>query len=457
VIGSSATRVVHGRQRASGGFRQDAWPWAMLALGVALRLLVAGLAMRAPERHLAPDSLSYLTLAQNLSAGRGFSTATGQPWTPNSFRTPGYPVFIALVAALLPRWPVDVAVITVQSGFVLVAGAALLRLASRLGLNARGRLALSGVLALDPVAVGLCAMVLSETLFGTLLAIALLLWVTALQDRKPLTAFLAGVSVGCLALVRPVAAYLWAGPVVTLALAPGRRARRWLLAGLVVAGALCVTVPWLLRNHCLGAGFSVSSMSRSQMIEWQAAVIESRARGLSRAAVALEYGQRYGNEASGPHVLIDVVSRYPMAFVTSSLASLAFFFVDPGHQVLLRPLGVAATGLIAERPTTPESVLARLRDRPGSALVLVACVVWSILSLSLAVLGAHRSGRHPEWRTLVRLPALFTIAYFACLSVEVVLAEGGARLRTPILPALALLAAVGIGACPGLAGERLRG
>jgi hypothetical protein len=438
-------------------WRQDAWPWVMLILGVALRLLVAGQAARAPERHLAPDSLGYVTLAENLGAGRGFSTATGPPWTPNTFRTPGYPAFIAFVAALLPRWPVDVAVITVQSGLVLVAGVALLRLASRLGLDTRSRLAMSAVLALDPVAVGLCAMVLSETLFGTLFAIALLLWVTTLQDRRPLTAFLAGVSVGCLALVRPVAAYLWAGPVFTLVLAPGRRARRWALAGLVVAGASCATAPWLLRNHGLGAGFSVSSMSRKQMIEWQAAIIESRARGLSHAAVAQEYGQRYEKEPSGPRVLIDVASRYPLAFVTSSLASFAFFFVDPGHQVLLRPLGVASTGLVVERQTKPVSVLARVRDRPASTLVLMACVVWSILSLSLAVRGAHRSVRRPEWRTLVRRPALFAIAYFACLSVELVLAEGGARLRAPILPALALLAAVGVGAPPAGAGERLRG
>ena len=413
--------------------------------------------MRTPERHLAPDSLGYLTLAENLVAGRGFSAATGPPWTPDTFRTPGYPAFIALVAALLRRWHVDVAVITVQSGLVLVAGGALLRLGSRLSLDARGRLALSAVLALDPVALGLCAMVLSETLFVALLAIALLLWIAALQDRKPLTAFLAGASVGCLTLVRPVAGYLWAGPVLSLALAPGRRRRRWLLTGLAIAGALCVTAPWRLRNHALGVGLGVSSMSRSQMIEWQAAVIESRARGLSRAAVAQEYGQRYGSEASGPRVLVDVASRYPVAFVTSSLASLAFFFVDPGHQVLLRPLGIRATGLIAERPATGGSLLARLSDRSEGILVLVACAAWLVLSLSLAFLGVRRSRSHPERRTLLRLPALFTIAYFACLSVEVVLVEGGARLRAPILPALALLAAVGCGAGPRSAGERRLG
>lgn len=456
MIESRVTRAVNAHQGASGDFRHGMWPWLMLAFGVVLRLLVAGSATQAPQRHLAPDSFGYLTLAENLGAGRGFSMATGDPWAPNSFRTPGYPAFITLIAALLPWWPADVAVSGVQSGLVLVAGAALLRLASRLGLSAKSRLALSVALALDPVAVALSAMVLSETLFSALLAIVLLLWVATLQGRKPLPAFLAGVSIGCLALVRPIAAYFWVAPVLTLVLAPGRRPRRWLLVGLVIAGTSGVTVPWSLRNHWLGSGFSVSSMSRSQMIEWQAAIIESRARGLSRSAVVLEYGPRYGNEASGVQVLLDVVSRYPRAFVSSSLASLVFFFVDPGHQVLLRPLRIAPTGLLAEPAKSGKSALALLRDHPGGTLVLAACTAWLVLSLSLAAMGARISGRDPERRMLVRLPALLTITYFACLSVDVVLEEG-ARLRAPILPALALLGAVGIGGRAGSEDARPRG
>ena len=453
---SSMTRVVNAQPGASDAFRHDMWPWLMLAFGAVLRLVVAGVAMQAPQRHLAPDSFGFLALAENLGAGRGFSMATGHPWTPNCFRTPGYPAFITLVAALLPWWPTDVAVIGVQSGLVLVAGAALLRLASRLGLSVPSRLALSVALALDPVAVALSAMVLSETLFGALLAIVLLLWVTALQGCKPLPAFLAGVSIGCLALVRPIAAYFWVAPVLTLVLAPGRRPRRWLQVGLVIAGTSCVTLPWSLRNHWLGSGFSVSSMSRSQMIEWQAAIIESRARGLSRSAVVLEYEPRYGNGTSGPKVLLDVVSRYPHVFVSSSLASLALFFVDPGHHVLLRPLGIAPTGLLAETTESGKSALARIRDHLGGTLVLAACTAWLVLSLSLAALGARRSGRDPERRMLVRLPALLTITYFACLSLYVVLAEG-ARLRAPILPALALLGAVAIGGRTGPEGAHPRG
>jgi hypothetical protein len=197
-------------------------------------------------------------------------------------------------------------------------------------------------------------------------------------------------------------------------------------------------------------------MSRSQMIDWQAAVIESRARGLSRAAVADEYVRRYGGDTSGAQVLVDVVSRYPVAFVTSSLASLAYFFADPGHQVLLRPLGVAATGLVAERPRTTGSALGRVRDRPGGAILLLASVAWTILLLYLAGRGAYRSGRHPDWRTFLLPPTLFTVAYFACLSVELALVEGGARLRAPILPALALLVAAGIGAPAAGAGPRPR-
>jgi hypothetical protein len=46
--------------------------------------------------------------------------------------------------------------------------------------------------------------------------------------------------------------------------------------------------------------------------------------------------------------------------------------------------------------------------------------------------------------------------YFACLSVYIVLAEG-ARLRAPILPALALLGAVGFGRRMAPVGAHPRG
>src|SRR4051812_30894293 len=58
------------------------------------------------------DSALYLTLARNLAAGRGFVApdrialsvpdATVRPEVPSAIRTPGYPVFLALVSAPVP-------------------------------------------------------------------------------------------------------------------------------------------------------------------------------------------------------------------------------------------------------------------------------------------------------------------------------------------------------------------
>jgi hypothetical protein len=49
VIGSSVALVAHDGQARCGGFQQDARSWALHGFGVAPRLLVAGLAVQAPD------------------------------------------------------------------------------------------------------------------------------------------------------------------------------------------------------------------------------------------------------------------------------------------------------------------------------------------------------------------------------------------------------------------------
>jgi hypothetical protein len=68
-------------------------------------------------------------------------------------------------------------------------------------------------------------------------------------------------------------------------------------------------------------------MADSQLIQWQAAIIEARARGMARSAVAEEYGHRYPSNASGVPVVLEVARRYPRALVSSTGASLFFFFL----------------------------------------------------------------------------------------------------------------------------------
>src|SRR6185295_10234801 len=149
----------------------------------------------------------------------------------------------------------------------------------------------------------------------------LVAWIRSLREGASLAAFATGLLIGCLVLVRPVAALFWVGPVLTLLLARGKWNRRVAQAALVLAGYAIVVGPWSLRNARVGAGFAPSSMADSQIVEWQAAIIESRARRLPRAEVAAEYANRYPPHASGLPVLLDVAQRFPRALVSSTAAS----------------------------------------------------------------------------------------------------------------------------------------
>jgi hypothetical protein len=426
-------------------FGATAWAWFVLALGVALRLLVAAVSIQRPERHLSPDSLSYLALAASLAEGHGFSAAAHEPWTAETFRTPGYPAVIAALTALGPGLPVAWTVVVVQSAGVLLAGGALLWLIRHLGLPPSSGVALAFTLAFDPVAIGLSSTVLSETLFTTLMAFVLCAWILLARDGSRAAAAGTGLLIGGLALVRPVAALFWIGPLLSLVALRRSGPRRALLAGLLIAGYAIVVGPWALRNLGVGAGFRLSSMADSQLVQWQAAIVEARARGMTRSAVAEEYARRYPSNASGTAVVRDVALRYPRAALSAAASSVLFFFLEPGHHVLLRPFGGGGTGL-ATRGSAPE---ARAVGPRLSLVAVGACLLWIVWLSVATVRGLRRVSTQPPLRELLLWPSVFSLAYFALLSLFVVLAEG-ARLRAPILPVVALLAA----ARPTPAGER---
>jgi hypothetical protein len=178
-------------------------------------------------------------------------------------------------------------------------------------------------------------------------------------------------------------------------------------------------------------------MGDSQVTEWQAAIVEARASGVSRATVSDEYRHRFPPGTPGAAVLLDVARRYPRALVGSAAASVVFFFADPGHHVLLRPFGGGGTGLFSRGAAEARGGIGRM----ASLVAAAACAAWIVWLTFATVRGLRRAWADAPLREALFTPAVFLLAYFPFLSVFVVLAEG-ARLRAPILPVVALLAAV---------------
>ena len=70
----------------------------LFLLGFLLRLPVLFLALANPARAIPPgDAPGYYQLAINLFQHGVFSSSSAAPFHPDAFRTPGYPLFLALI------------------------------------------------------------------------------------------------------------------------------------------------------------------------------------------------------------------------------------------------------------------------------------------------------------------------------------------------------------------------
>lgn len=167
---------------------------------------------------------------------------------PGSYRSPGYPYFLAITVLALGK---RVLWVTLTQVLVSVLGAALLYGAARPLYGAPAALVATGIFSLLPELVGLTHLLWSETVYNTCMIAALALLLsyhrTGALPRAPLAGAMWGVAI----LVKT--AYIPSIPLLALVLAfgPGaeRRPRRKLAAAaLFLAAFLVVLSPWLVRN-----------------------------------------------------------------------------------------------------------------------------------------------------------------------------------------------------------------
>jgi 4-amino-4-deoxy-L-arabinose transferase-like glycosyltransferase len=234
----------------------DRAAWAVVALGVVLRLAWATVGARTPR--ILADPAIYNQMARRIADGMGYVSFNRFP---TSYYPPGYPFFLGGVQWVLERvglgdrTPVGAAV--AQSLLAGVMVAAVVVAGRRLG-DRRVGLVAGLVVAVWPNLVLHASLMLSETLFLTCFSVFLAAVVTMVDDEGRLLrgrAAVAGLALGAATLVRPqVALVIPALAVAWLAARLGWRdvARR---GGVLVAGVLVCVLPWTVRNAVVLDGF----------------------------------------------------------------------------------------------------------------------------------------------------------------------------------------------------------
>lgn len=212
------------------------------------------------------DSGEYYQIARNLVGHGVFSQSPEPPYRPDTWRTPGYPLFLAAIMLLGGGTPA--ALIVVQQ-LLSVANVLLLFGIARQHMSDR-RAAIAAVLFLaEPFHLFYGLWLMATTLFVTLLLLAWHAWQMAIGRRHWAWGAWLGVLCGMMVLVRPVALLV---PVVVLGGVLGLHwYRRRSTNPPVVPGAkailayvlACVVVltSWMVRNRVVAGHFALSDQS----------------------------------------------------------------------------------------------------------------------------------------------------------------------------------------------------
>src|SRR3989344_1689930 len=214
---------------------------------------------------LTGDATGYVLLAQNILEHQVFSFSRQEPLVPDSFRAPGYPLFLAGLFSIFHSW---IAVLIAQA--LLVSAAPVLLYILLRPYHERAAWWGSILFAFEPVRLFTSSTLLSDALF-TCLSLGSLVLLSAAAARRSLWRVAgAGLVLGLAILVRPIAQFLpllFVG-YLFVAQVPWRRAA-YMSTVLLVACAV-VVVPWMARNHALFGSWSISSVSSYNLAAYNA-------------------------------------------------------------------------------------------------------------------------------------------------------------------------------------------
>ena len=188
---------------------------------------------------------------------------------PEAFRTPGYPLFLALFGGTGGLRSAYLA----QCLLGALAALCLVRIALAMNCRPRAALVAGWLWALHPAAVTSDVLPLTESLFCSL---ALLGLAATTRTTTPAGRMLPGLAIGFAALVRPLGLF-YLPTAIILGWRPAPR--KWLAAGAVVLVAVVPSAAWAVRNSATGNGMRVSTVGELNLYYYGAAYVISEERG----------------------------------------------------------------------------------------------------------------------------------------------------------------------------------
>lgn len=233
------------------------------------------------------DATDYVALAHTLIAdGRFALTSTSSP---EFFRLPGYPFFLAILFSLTSSIYAIPVVQTILIGYC----ACLVYLLGKRYFTPGIGIVAAAVFVIDPTTIFLAMAALTEVLYVALTLSAV--WLIGVESRRPLAHLSAGLLIGMSLLVRPVGIYLV--PVYALfAVAPWRGWRVAAVSACVfLIGVFLVVVPWSARNYSLSGHIALTSQSAYNILFYNVVDFENYRTGVPEDVIKAQIDEQIGN------------------------------------------------------------------------------------------------------------------------------------------------------------------
>ena len=432
---------------------------AIAATLTLLQILTVTLAPTSVSLATGSDAWEYRELAAGIRHGCGFARLIGGACAqPEILRTPGYPLFVAL----FPNWRLALVAQAVLCGVVcLLAG---IWVGERWGV--RAGIAAQLLICVNIPSFILSAMLLSETLFQTVLFLAVLTPLLQLSRIRSASSILAcaavsGVLLGCLSLIRPVAIFVAVLGFVPFLFFNLISARQTLYAIVLSLGIpLAMLLGWSWRNYSVKGYFGISTVSALNLYLYRAGGVIALETGRPlpevQDAMINDIGasnlRLYENDvtpslaAEMNRRALQILASHPWETVLVTLQGFAWLLIAPSRTLLANLLGTPGgskeLGPGSGRVTL--SRLTRLLDEVAQSKLLTALIAFQFVIMAVVWTGVLRAllkvrKSSSEFRAWI----IYLLAVAMLLLVTASGAEAAVRFRSVTMSLLAIAAAMG--------------
>ncbi len=361
---------------------------AIIAIIIKLSLF-AFAATTAPQGKILPDSEGYLKLSDMLASKGVFATQDENgTLTYDTWRTPGYPLFL-VVFHLLMKVPLD-GIVLIQIAMTLLA--AFITYKTALEIEPKIAFLSAAIILLDPPITLFSLTILTEPLFLLLISIFMYLFTLYLKSKKIGYLILSALVLTAAAYVRPIAYYLGFALSLFIIYANGRKGFRKCVDHVLIFVVIVYSLLgiWQIRNYvrCHDAGFCYAERF-----------------DLSNQGVFKSYARNTDPYTKG-------MAPLPY-YINVSFRSLVSLMTRPGNFKYFQCEPLTIGGLIIGYP-------------------------WMVFWLSGFIIGVIRMRRSIYIQFM-----LFVTLYFIVASVGAQMWIMGTKLRVAMMPFIAIISAYG--------------